>query len=262
MVNEYIFISFRGFAVSHADSDCVQNHRTHPSIRVAKRPYIKRNGEAVALEIIVQSLDEFFNAIWNEATIRSELFNSLRWTSRGELNSVGCQWGWTVRMPQKNPVVIKSTITDYSRSEGRWNWNAFNWNPTRNISYRSMHDRSNFRGDLLWIHKANFRPERGSCREVPESDVGNHCSNSKWKNVSIATSIMKWKKLPTEFLPEKTFLVIKDDLDMLESKYTTNDLLNYTHRVFSQHWYRRFSFISKYPSSIQYSKPCPKYCSL
>ncbi|XP_015440055.1 PREDICTED: zinc finger protein 474-like [Dufourea novaeangliae] len=29
---------------------------------------------------------------------------------------------------------------------------------------------------------------------------------------------MKWKKSPTEFLPEKTFLVIKDDLSMLEKK--------------------------------------------
>lgn len=29
---------------------------------------------------------------------------------------------------------------------------------------------------------------------------------------------MKWKKGPTEFLPEKTFLVIKDDLDLLEKK--------------------------------------------
>ena len=29
---------------------------------------------------------------------------------------------------------------------------------------------------------------------------------------------MKWKRVPTEFLPEKTFLIIKDDLEALEGK--------------------------------------------
>lgn len=30
---------------------------------------------------------------------------------------------------------------------------------------------------------------------------------------------MKWKRRPAEFLPEKTFLIIKDDLDSLTGIY-------------------------------------------